>query len=845
MKRFFIRFPYALALLAGAYAGLLGGATPAHAQYLDLNFRPPASYLSFLYYQDGLIQTLARDAGGRLLVGGTLDARGSTTVGHLTRLLPTGAPDPTFNPGGAGANGAVAQVVVLPSGKLVIGGTFTRYNGVAVGRVAQLLADGTLDPGFNAGGAAGANAEIKAVALAPNGLVYLMGNFMTYNGQPAPGILRLLATGAPDPAFQPGTGLLINNPGGRPPDIFPAVRMAVDNAGRVVLAGLYQYQGTARGGVVRILPTGAPDLTFNPGGSGLMGVVNDLALVPTGEVLVAGSLNSYNGSPVQRIIRLNPNGGRDFSFTAPATPAGTIQSLVALDGGKIGVGIRRTVARLTSAGALDPTFTPAPLNTTGSLRTLLAVAGGGMLVGGAYETINGTPVGGLAQLLPTGPTDPAFTAPRFGRRQMISQLLALPNDSLLAVGGFDVLTSAATGDIVRLGPDGQPDPGFIVNSAATFLSNAAVSPTGRIFGYNSQYVQRLTRTGAPDPGFTFLPGAGPAGSSYIDVVRPLADGRVLVGGDFRTYNGISCDGLVRLLPTGAVDPTFQPVAAPGQVVYAITVRADGHLALFTQSDSASTPSGLIGLLADGAPDLAFGGGNPATGFDLNRPLIALPDTSLLVVGRLYQNGFALGSGPISRLTRTGAFDPAFQADPSFTLADDISAAAVQPDGSILFVTAPRVRAPDARVRRLRPNGALDPSFQPIEVGTGAYNESVEYLVVQSGQRVVLGGQFADVAGTPFPGLARLAGLPLGRPEDVATATFAAFPNPAHDRLTLRRAATAGPATAELFDALGRHTRRWALTTAEQHVSVLGVPPGIYLLRLRDAAGATTRRLAIE
>src|SRR5213075_3113580 len=113
--------------------------------------------------------------------------------------------DTTFNPGGAGADGEVFAVAVQPDGKIVIGGFFTSYNGDAAGRVMRLNADGTHDTSFNVGGVA-ANSFVRAVAVQPDGKIIIGGGFTGYNGDAAASdrIMRLNADGTRDTAFNPG-----------------------------------------------------------------------------------------------------------------------------------------------------------------------------------------------------------------------------------------------------------------------------------------------------------------------------------------------------------------------------------------------------------------------------------------------------------------------------------------------------------------------------------------------------------------------------------------------------------------------------------------------------------------
>ena len=88
---------------------------------------------------------------------------------------------------------------------MLIGGTFTSYNGTPAGYIARLNADGSLDTTFNYGGT-GANNNVDEIVILPSGKILIAGAFSTYNGLPAPRITRLNADGSMDAGFNPGTG---------------------------------------------------------------------------------------------------------------------------------------------------------------------------------------------------------------------------------------------------------------------------------------------------------------------------------------------------------------------------------------------------------------------------------------------------------------------------------------------------------------------------------------------------------------------------------------------------------------------------------------------------------------
>ena len=68
-----------------------------------------------------------------------------------------------FRTPGTGANGAIHTVAIQKDGKLLIGGEFTEFNGVARNRIARLTASGAVDTTFNP--SAGANGTVFAIAL--------------------------------------------------------------------------------------------------------------------------------------------------------------------------------------------------------------------------------------------------------------------------------------------------------------------------------------------------------------------------------------------------------------------------------------------------------------------------------------------------------------------------------------------------------------------------------------------------------------------------------------------------------------------------------------------------------
>jgi uncharacterized delta-60 repeat protein len=149
---------------------------------------------------------------GKILIGGYFFLPGSTRYTYLARLHPDGSPDATFT-ADLGTSARVRSILLQPGGKILIGGSFTQVNGVSRNGIARLNANGTLDASFDPGTGldktgSGSSEEINTIAVQDDGKLLVGGTFSSYNGTAGNWLVRLEANGAIDPAFRgnPGKG---------------------------------------------------------------------------------------------------------------------------------------------------------------------------------------------------------------------------------------------------------------------------------------------------------------------------------------------------------------------------------------------------------------------------------------------------------------------------------------------------------------------------------------------------------------------------------------------------------------------------------------------------------------
>lgn len=151
------------------------------------------------------VNRIAIQNDGRIVIGGIFPSFDKRPYAHLARLMADGALDTTFKVG-SGLNEDVLALEIQPDGKILVGGSFTVYNGVRYNRIIRLLPDGTPDPAFKAGGDAGANGAVTSIRFEGASRILVAGHFTEYNGTPCSYVVRLKLDGSIDPDFATGPG---------------------------------------------------------------------------------------------------------------------------------------------------------------------------------------------------------------------------------------------------------------------------------------------------------------------------------------------------------------------------------------------------------------------------------------------------------------------------------------------------------------------------------------------------------------------------------------------------------------------------------------------------------------
>jgi hypothetical protein len=113
-----------------------------------------------------------------VLIGGSFTAVNGTSRKRIARLNTDGSLDTSFDPG-AGADNFIDAVAVQLNGKVLIGGAFTKVDGVVRNHIARLKIDGSLDNIFDS--STGANNYVYDIRVQNDGMILIGGDFTGVN----------------------------------------------------------------------------------------------------------------------------------------------------------------------------------------------------------------------------------------------------------------------------------------------------------------------------------------------------------------------------------------------------------------------------------------------------------------------------------------------------------------------------------------------------------------------------------------------------------------------------------------------------------------------------------------
>lgn len=396
------------------------------------------------------------------------------------------------------ANNRVMDIELQSNGKIIIAGGFTTYNNITKKYFARLNTDLTLDDTF--------------LGVTPT---YVIDGFTYY---------------------------------------FPPYGFKIQSDDKIVVFGPspVSYGGGGNGlGIARLNSDGSYDSTFNTGsgigiGYGSLSdqgnsIVNTCAIQQNGKIILGGEFGSYNGSPANSIIRLNSDGSVDSSFIFPLTNIQKINKIILQSDGKILVAgnlntdnsqngyNRKNLIRLNQDGSIDSSFNQGYFSSAGEfnvqsicyecsfyniLKILVHPVNGKILIAGSFDKYNDIPVNNIIRLETDGFIDSFFNIDAPGSNRVIYDIEfetpSNPASNILFCGEFTTYNNGSANKMARMDFNGQLDVDFNIGTGTS-------DNTGSGVGHN-----------------------------YIRALKKQSDGKIIVGGKFTSFNGITAGNITRI-----------------------------------------------------------------------------------------------------------------------------------------------------------------------------------------------------------------------------------------------------------------------------------------------------------
>jgi uncharacterized delta-60 repeat protein len=253
---------------------------------------------------------------GKIIVGGNFTDFNGNTVNRICRLNPDGTEDNTFTSNlGTGFNNSVRTIKVQPDDKILVGGDFTDFNGNSVNYICRLNPDGREDGDFTTNIGSGFNGKVYSIKLLSDNTIIVGGSFTDFDGNTVGRIAKLNSNGTYNSSFTTNTGTGFNG---------DVLSLDIDTSDNIYVGGGFtDFDGTTVSCAAKMSGAGVQNSTFSTNiSTNLNNPVNAIRY-NSNKVLIGGDFTGAFGTGLNCIYQLNPDGTQDTDFMIQATNYGS------------------------------------------------------------------------------------------------------------------------------------------------------------------------------------------------------------------------------------------------------------------------------------------------------------------------------------------------------------------------------------------------------------------------------------------------------------------------------------------------------------------------------------------
>ncbi len=349
-----------------------------------------------------------------------------------------------------------------------------------------------------------------------------------------------------------------------------------------------------------------------------------------------------------------------------------------------------------------------------------------------------------------------------GANGIVEQVLPLADGKILICGNFTAFNGHNNAYIARLNSNGSVDTSFFAQPSY-WVRNMSVQADGKIViggffkgvqGVPRSLVARLNADGSLDTSFdpgsgatnSIAPGIDGNADPFVIWTAVQPDGKILITGNFRNYNGASSVGIVRINPNGSRDTSFNVGGGLDSWGRSIRMQSNGQIVLsgWFQSYNNQGFNRLVRINSDGSADQSF--------HAFFGDLTSCYSTADAGGGKMIVCGHTVNpdgsfSREVKRLNPDGSDDLSWVGFTNEKTEDVI----IQPDGKAIVVGYFNMANNQARtsVARFNPDGTLDNTLA-ANIDNYAWSAAL-----QSDGKLLISGGFYTVDGVARAGVARL------------------------------------------------------------------------------------------
>lgn len=293
---------------------------------------------------------------------------------------------------------------------------------------------------------------------------------------------------------------------------------------------------------------------------------------------------------------------------------------------------------------------------------------------------------------------------------------------------------------------------FVGTGASNIINKVNIQSTGKIIlsgdfqtfnGVSKKRIVRLFQNGAVDT--TFNSGLGVEGPVRASALQQ--NDKLIIGGLFNSYHNTQIKNLARLNADGTIDQTFNTGAGPNNEIIEIFLQKDNRILItgfFSKYNNVSF-NGFLRLNADGSIDTNFVIGS---GTNLSPDCFAQQKNGNILIGGSFLKYKGLNVNKLFRVDISGSLDTTFNTG---LISGNVNELLVLPDDKIIVAgTFTSINGrPANRIARLHSNGTIDTTFN------ANFSSRIRAMHLQKDGKIILVGDFTTVNSQVVQRLVRL------------------------------------------------------------------------------------------